>query len=59
MDKIAIIAIYLVPEAKETANSQIETEISESLQCDWLLKTHKVTVLEKRGSEKCKKPRIT
>ncbi len=48
MDKIAIITITLVPEAKETANSQIEKEIGKSLECDWLQKTQKVTVLEKR-----------
>jgi hypothetical protein len=48
MDKTAIITIDLVPEAKETANSQIEKEISNSIECDWLLKTQKVTILEKR-----------
>jgi hypothetical protein len=47
MGKIAIIILDLVPEAKETANSQIEKEISNSLECDWLLKTKKVTVQEK------------
>ncbi|MCW4025272.1 MAG: hypothetical protein NWF01_09600 [Candidatus Bathyarchaeota archaeon] len=50
MDKIAIIAIELVPEAKNTANGQIEEEIGASLQCDWLLKTQRVTVLEKSTS---------
>ncbi|MCW4025205.1 MAG: hypothetical protein NWF01_09255 [Candidatus Bathyarchaeota archaeon] len=48
MNKIAIITISLVPEAKETSNSQIEKEISNSIECDWLLKTQKVTILEKR-----------
>jgi hypothetical protein len=50
LNEIAIITIDIVPEAQETANSQIETEISKSLQCDWLLKTQKVTVLEKAQS---------
>ncbi|MCW4025821.1 MAG: hypothetical protein NWF01_12450 [Candidatus Bathyarchaeota archaeon] len=56
MNKIAIITINLVPEAENISNSQIEEEISQSLQCDWLLKTQKVTVLEKSGSEKCRAP---
>jgi hypothetical protein len=56
MNKIAIIAIELVPEAKNIASGQIEEEISQSLQCDWLLKTHKVIVIEKSGSEKCREP---
>jgi hypothetical protein len=46
MDKMAIIVVNLVPEAKETAHSQIEKEIAESLQCDWLLRIEKVTVLD-------------
>jgi len=46
MDKIAIIVVNLVPEAKETAHSQIEKEIAKSLQCDWMLKLEKVTVLD-------------
>jgi hypothetical protein len=48
MNKKATIIIELVPEAKETPNKQIEKEITKSLECDWLQKTQKVTVLEKR-----------
>jgi hypothetical protein len=55
MNKIAIITINLVPEAENISNSQIEEEISNSLQCDWLLKTQKVAIHEKRGFEKCRK----
>jgi hypothetical protein len=46
MDKIAIIVVNLVPEAKEAAHNQIENEIAKSLQCDWMLKIEKVTVLD-------------
>jgi hypothetical protein len=45
MGKIAIIIVNLVPEAKEATFSQLEKEIGESLQCDWLLQLEKVTVL--------------
>jgi hypothetical protein len=44
--KKAIIRVNLVPEASEEPHSRIEKEIAESLQCDWLLKTEKVTVLD-------------
>jgi hypothetical protein len=44
MGKIAIITITLVSEAKTTGNRQIEKEISNSLQCDWLQKPRKITV---------------
>jgi hypothetical protein len=46
MSKIAVIRVDLVPEASEEPHSQIEKEIAESLQCDWLLTTEKVTVLD-------------
>jgi len=46
VDKIAIIVVDLVPEAKDAAHSQIEKEIAKSLQCDWMLKLEKVTVLD-------------
>ena len=46
MDKIAIIVVDLVPEAKEAAHSQVEKEIAKSLQCDWMLRIEKVTVLD-------------
>jgi|GEM_PF-2112092 hypothetical protein len=46
MDKIAIIVVDLVPEAKEAAHSQIEKEIAKNLQCDWMLRIEKVTVLD-------------
>jgi hypothetical protein len=46
MSKIAIIRVNLVPEASETTHNQIEKEITESLQCDWLLKIETVKVLD-------------
>jgi len=46
MDKIAIIVVDLVPEAKEATHRQVENEIANSLQCDWVLKIEKVTVLD-------------
>ena len=48
MSKIAIIKVNLVPEASEASRIQVEKEIAESLQCDWLLRTEKVTVLDAR-----------
>jgi hypothetical protein len=48
MSKIAIIVVDLVPETSEASHSQIEKEIAESLQCDWLLGIEKVTVLDAR-----------
>jgi hypothetical protein len=48
MSKIAVIVIDLVPEASEEPHNQIEKQIAESLQCDWLLTTEKVTVLDAR-----------
>ena len=48
MDKIAIIVVDLVPEASEASHNQIEKEITESLQGDWLLRIEKVTVLDAR-----------
>jgi len=48
MRKIAIIRVNLVPEASEAPHNQIEKEITESLQCDWLLRIEKVTVLDVR-----------
>jgi hypothetical protein len=48
MDKIAIIVVNLVPESSEASHNQIEREIAESLQCDWLLRIEKVTVLDAR-----------
>jgi len=44
--KIAIIVVDLVPEAAETAHNEIEKEIADSLQCDWLQRIEKVTVLD-------------
>jgi hypothetical protein len=46
--KIAIIRVNLVPEASEEPHNQIEKQITKSLQCDWLLTTEKVTVLDAR-----------
>lgn len=46
MDKIAIIVVDLVPEAKGAARSRIEKEIAKNLQCDWMLRIEKVTVLD-------------
>ena len=48
MRKIAIIVVDLVPEASEASNSQIEKEVADSLQCDWLKRIEKVTVLDAR-----------
>ena len=48
MDKIAIIVVNLVPESSEASHSQLEKEITESLQADWLLRIEKVTVLDAR-----------
>jgi hypothetical protein len=49
MSKIAIVVIDLVPEASQATQSQIEKEITNSLQADWLLKIEKVTVLDARN----------
>jgi hypothetical protein len=46
LQKIAIIVVDLVPEASETTHNQIEKEIADSLQCDWLKRIEKVTVLD-------------
>lgn len=46
MRKIAIITVDLVPETSDVANGQIEKEIGETLNCDWLLRIEKVTVLD-------------
>jgi len=48
LSKIAIIVVDLVPEAAETTYNQIEKEITDSLQADWLLRIEKVTVLDAR-----------
>jgi hypothetical protein len=48
MRKIAIIVVDLVPEAQEATHSQIEKEMADSLQCDWLGRIEKVTVLDAR-----------
>jgi hypothetical protein len=48
MSKIAIIVADLVPEASEEPHNQIEKQITDSLQGDWLLKIEKVTVLDAR-----------
>jgi len=48
MSKIAIIKVNLVPEASEAKHNQVEKEIADSLQCDWLLRIEKVTVLDAR-----------
>jgi hypothetical protein len=48
MSKIAIIVVNLVPETSEVSHNQIEKEITDSLNCDWLLKIEKVTVLDAR-----------
>jgi len=48
MSKIAVIVIDLVPEASEATPNRIEKEMNDSLQCDWLLRTEKVTVLDAR-----------
>ena len=46
MSKIAIIVADLVPEASEESHNQIEKQITDSLQADWLLRIEKVTVLD-------------
>jgi len=46
MSKIAVIRVDLVPEASAASHSQIEKEIADSLQCDWLLRIEQVTVLD-------------
>ena len=46
MSKIAIIVVDLVPETSDASHSQIEKEIAETLNCDWLLRIEKVTVLD-------------
>ena len=46
MSKIAIIVVDLVPETSEVSHGQIEKEIAETLNCDWLLRIEKVTVLD-------------
>jgi hypothetical protein len=48
MSKIAIIVADLVPEASEATHNQLEKEMNDSLQCDWLLRIEKVTVLDAR-----------
>ncbi|HEY4675478.1 MAG TPA: hypothetical protein VIH48_05440 [Candidatus Bathyarchaeia archaeon] len=48
MSKIAIIRVNLVPEASEESHNQIEKEIAESLQCDWLLRIERIKVLDAR-----------
>jgi hypothetical protein len=48
MSKIAIVVVDLVPEASGIPHNQIEREMNSSLQCDWLLRIEKVTVLDAR-----------
>jgi hypothetical protein len=48
MSKIAIVVVDLVPEASMATHSRIEKEVNDSLQCDWLLRIEKVTVLDAR-----------
>ena len=48
MSKIAVIVVDLVPEASEEPHNQLEKEMNDSLQCDWLLRIEKVTVLDAR-----------
>jgi hypothetical protein len=48
MRKIAIIVVDLVPEASEASDHQLEKEITDSLQCGWLKRIEKVTVLDAR-----------
>ena len=43
-NKKAIIVADLVPEASAASHSQIEKEIADSLQCDWLLRVKMVTI---------------
>ena len=46
MRKIAIIVVDLVPEALEASDSKIEKEITKSLDCDWMQRIEKVTILD-------------
>ncbi len=46
MRKIAIIVVDLVPEASEASDGKIEKEITKSLDCDWMQRIEKVTILD-------------
>lgn len=44
MNKKVVIVVELVPEANEINDVDIETEIKESVSCDWLLRVEGVRV---------------
>ncbi len=46
MRKIAIIVVDLVPEASEASDSKIEKEMADTLECDWMQRIEKVTILD-------------
>ncbi|MGD6810264.1 MAG: hypothetical protein ACQCN3_11250 [Candidatus Bathyarchaeia archaeon] len=56
MQKIAIVVVDLVPEeALEASGSKIEKEITKSLDCDWMQRIEKVTILDADANTKLRK----
>lgn len=51
MNKKALIKIELVPEAQQTTNTQIKTDISKTLTCDWLARIENIVIIENTSNQ--------
>jgi hypothetical protein len=52
MAKTASISILLVPESEKISKDKLKKEIMESLNCDWLMETLKVEIVENNNPDK-------